>query len=283
MKKRLPTIILVFAFFVGLCILLYPAVSDFINQKHQSRAIESYNEAIAAMNEEQRLAAIAAARAYNEQLFNTPESFYNADEIPGYDELLNLSGNGIMGYVSIEKIRVELPVYHGTSAAVLNTAAGHLKGSSLPVGGENTHCVLSAHRGLPSAKLFTDLDKLEVGDIFTVTVLGETFTYEVDRTRTIEPHDVGGLLTSPGEDYCTLLTCTPYGINTHRLLVRGRRIENIKDKAKIFVTADAYQIDTIIAAPAVAAPMLLILLIKLMLPQKKNRGASDFAKRDSNG
>lgn len=271
MKKRWPTIILLFTFFVGLCILLYPAVSDYINQKHQSRAIETYNSSVSEITEDEKAAYFKAAEDYNNRLFNTADSFYNADKISGYDELLELSEDGIMGYISIDKIRVELPVYHGTSSSVLNSAAGHLKGSSLPIGGKNTHSVISAHRGLPSAKLFTDLDKLDIGDIFTITILGEIFTYEVDRIRTVDPHDVEELLTVRDEDYCTLLTCTPYGVNTHRLLVRGKRIENIKNKSSLYVTADAYQIDTIIAAPAVALPMLLILMIKLIIPRKKQR------------
>lgn len=271
MKKRAPTIILLLTFFAGLCLLLYPAVSDFVNQKRQSRAIEAHSAAVFEMTPEEKNAYFSAAVDYNNRLFNMQGSFYNADDVSGYDDLLNISGNGIMGYVGIEKIRVELPIYHGTSNSILNNAAGHLKGSSLPVGGENTHCVISAHRGLPSAKLFTDLDKLEVGDVFTITVADEVLTYEIDRIRTVDPHDVKELLTEQGKDYCTLLTCTPYGINTHRLLARGRRIENIKEKARLFVTPDAYRIDVIIAAPAVAAPMLLILIIRLMIPHKKRK------------
>ncbi len=271
MKRRLPTIILLSTFLVGLSVLLYPAISDFINQKNQSKAIDNYNELVSIMTDEEKEQYFAKAEEYNKQLYETPGSFYMPDKVEGYEKLLNATENGIMGYLSIDKIRVELPIYHGTSDSVLNIASGHLKGSALPVGGKNTHCIISAHRGLPGAKLFTDLDMLEEGDVFTITVLDRLITYEVDQIRTILPSDEGELLTVAGEDYCTLLTCTPYGINTHRLLVRGKRIENIKEKTIVHVTADAYQIETIIAAPAVAAPILLVLLIKLMLPQKKSK------------
>ncbi len=271
MKGRLTTIILVAVFLVGLSVLLYPAISNFINEKNQSRAIESYSETATGMSDEEKEKFFAVAEDYNKRLFETPGGFFTPESISGYDDVLNLTGNGIMGYISIEKIRIDLPIYHGTEDTVLSVAAGHLEGSSLPVGGENTHCVISAHRGLPSAKLFTDLDRLDVGDIFTITVLDRLITYEIDQIRTVEPNEVGELQIVSDKDYCTLLTCTPYGINTHRLFVRGRRIENIEGKSVIFVTADAFRIETIIVAPAVAAPMLLILLIRLMMPQKKSK------------
>ncbi len=269
MNRRLPTAIIVAIFLVGLSVLLYPAISDFINQKNQSKAIEGYTEVVDAMTEEEKAAYFAAAEEYNKKIFETPRIFFFPDSVEGYDDLLNASDNGIMGYISIDKIRVELPIYHGTSDGVLNIAAGHLKGTSLPIGGPDTHCVISAHRGLPSAKLFTDLDRLEIGDVFTITILDVVITYEVDQIRTVEPDDVSELQISGDKDYFTLLTCTPYGINTHRLLVRGHRIENIKQKTNIYVTSDAYQIDTLISAPAVAVPMLLILLIRLLIPQKR--------------
>lgn len=269
MNRRLPTAIIVAIFLVGLSVLLYPAISDFINQKNQSKAIEGYTEVVGTMTDEEKAAYFAAAEEYNKKIFETPRVFFFPDSVEGYDDVLNASDNGIMGYVSIDKIRVELPIYHGTSDGVLSIAAGHLKGTSLPVGGPDTHCVISAHRGLPSAKLFTDLDRLERGDVFTITILDVVITYEVDQIRTVEPNDVSELQIINDKDYFTLLTCTPYGINTHRLLVRGHRIENIKQKTTIYVTSDAYQIDTLISAPAVAVPMLLILLIRLLIPQKR--------------
>lgn len=271
MKRRWPTIILVLSFFIGLLVLLYPTVSDYINEKNQSKAVEDYNKTLIEMDKELQQQLLEAAKQYNKRLFETENVFYYPDAVEGYDEILDAAGHGVMGYLSIDKIRVELPIYHGTSSSVLNVAVGHLKGTSLPVGGENTHCVLSAHRGLPSAKLFTDLDMLEIGDVFTITVLDEVITYQVDQIRIIRPTEAGDLQLIPGGDYCTLLTCTPYGINTHRLLVRGKRIENLKEKPIIYITADAFQIESIIAAPAVAAPMLLVLLVKLMLPKRKKK------------
>lgn len=285
MNRRLPTAIIVAVFFVGLSVLLYPAISDFINQKHQSTAIKGYTELAGTMTEEEKQAYFDAAYEYNRLLAETPRAFFFPDSVEGYDHLLNAAGNDIMGYISIDKIRVELPIYHGISNEVLNIAAGHLKGTSLPVGGESTHCVISAHRGLPSAKLFTDLDKLETGDVFTITILDLVLTYEVDQIRTIEPDDASELQIFPDKDYVTLLTCTPYGINTHRLLVRGKRIENIKERVKLYIEADAFRIDTIIAAPAVAVPMLLILLIRLLIPQKhkgKTQIVNDLMKGEDN-
>ncbi len=187
-----------------------------------------------------------------------------------YLELLNVSGLGIMGYIEIPEISVRLPVYHGTDESVLQIAVGHLEWSSLPVGGESSHCVLSGHRALPSAKLFTDLDKLREGDIFMLRVLDEVLTYEVDKISIVEPSQVSALQVIEGEDLCTLVTCTPYGINTHRLLVRGHRIENIAESRSIRVTADAIQIEPLIVAPIVAVPILLLLLVLLLLPKRPN-------------
>ena len=195
--------------------------------------------------------------------FGASDPLYDYQKISGYNDILNVSNVGIMGYITIEKLGVELPVYHGTSSDVLNIACGHLEGTSLPVGGQNSHCVLSAHRGLPRAKLFTDLDKMECGDTFTITVLNKTITYQVDQIKIVNPDEVRNLTIEEGKDRCTLLTCTPYGVNTHRLLVRGTRIENAKPM--IYVTSDAYKIDSIVATPIVAAPILLILLIYLLV------------------
>lgn len=199
------------------------------------------------------------------------------EEKAEYESMLNVDSNGIMGYVEIPKINCSLPIYHGTTASVLQTAIGHLEWTSLPVGGESTHCVLSGHRGLPSAKLFTNLDKLNEGDIFMLRVMDEVLTYEVDQILIVEPQQVEALRIVEGQDYCTLVTCTPYGINTHRLLVRGHRIENVKKANKARVAADAIQIEPLIVAPAIATPMLLLLLVILLLPRqrKKNHGGDD--------
>lgn len=270
MKKNLSTIILVAIFFVGLSVLLYPTISDYVNSKTQSRAVANYDATVSEMKEEDFDEMFRQAELYNERLAGNPDAFYQPDQIEGYQDLLNIGGTGIMGYVSIEKIKVELPIYHGTDEGVLQIAAGHLEGTSLPTGGEGTHCVLSAHRGLPSAKLFTNIDELEVKDTFNITVLDRTMTYEVDQIRIVEPQEVDELKIVEGEDYCTLLTCTPYGINSHRLLVRGRRIAT-PDGAKIFVANEAYKIDPLIVTPIVAAPMLLILLIVLLVKYRKKK------------
>ena len=182
-----------------------------------------------------------------------------------------MNGAGIMGYIDIDAIGVELPVYHGTDPSVLNIAVGHLQGSSLPVGGESTHCVLSAHRGLPSARLFTDLDRLKEGDTFTLSVLNRLLTYEIDQILIVKPEEVDALAIEPGQDLCTLVTCTPYGINTHRLLVRGHRVETVKERAPVVVTADAVRVAAWKVALAVAAPLLLaFVLAALVLPRRRD-------------
>ena len=275
MKKHLSSIILVAVFLVGLLILLYPAISDYVNSKNQSRAIATYDNVLANMEEKDYSAFFEAAEDYNARLLEDPIHFYAPDYVEGYWETLDITGTGIMGYIDIDKIKVELPIYHGTSDQVLNVAVGHLEGSALPIGGVGNHIVLSAHRGLPSATLFTDLDELKIGDTFTITVLDRLLTYEVNQILIVEPTEVSSLLPSPGRDYCTLVTCTPYGINTHRLLVRGKRIENLKEKPVIFVPADMMQIDPIIVTPAIAAPILLVLLIVLMVKYRKRKDEGD--------
>ena len=224
MKKNRSTIILILIFLVGLSVMLYPTVSDYVNQRHQSRALASYDETVNEMSDADYTAYFEAADAYNQRLAATPNSFFTPEQVSGYDETLDVSGTGIMGYITIPRIGVELPVYHGTSDGVLQVAAGHLEGSSLPIGGENSHAVISAHRGLPSASLFTDLDKLELGDHFLIHVLDETLAYEVDDIQVVEPEDTESLAVEPDEDLVTLLTCTPYGVNSHRLLVQGHRV-----------------------------------------------------------
>lgn len=269
MKKRnLSTLILILVFLVGLGILLYPSVSNWWNSRVQSRAIVDYDAVVANQSKEDYDEEFAKADAYNQALSKLSSPLMNYDQIEGYEEILNVTGTGIMGYIEIPRINVKLPIYHGTSDAVLNVAVGHLEGTSLPVGGSGTHCVLSAHRGLPSAKLFTNLDKVEEGDTFTITVLDRLLTYEVDQIRIVEPQEVNELDIVPGEDYVTLLTCTPYGINTHRLLVRGHRIDNAEEN-EIIIRNEAYELDSTMLAPVVAAPLLVILLIILLVKYRK--------------
>ncbi len=282
MKKKsnpVTTILLFVVLIAGLSLLLYPSVSDYWNSFHQTRAIASYAENVADLDVEKYEELWNAAYAYNESLLARDTGFaLSAEQKEEYTALLDVSGLGVMGYIEIPEINCSLPIYHGTDEAVLQVAIGHLEWSSLPVGGESSHCVLSGHRGLPSAKLFTHLDKLQEGDIFILRVLDEILTYEVDQILIVEPQQTGSLQIIEGEDYCTLVTCTPYGINTHRLLVRGHRIENIEESRSIRITADALQIEPLLVAPIVAAPILLLLLILLLLPSKKtssNGGDSD--------
>ena len=273
MKKHLSTIILIFVFLIGLSLLLYPSLSNYWNSFHASRAIATYAEQAANLEEDTCSELLAAAESYNDALPSRENTFSLSDaENETYQSLLNIGGTGIMGYIEIDSLDVSLPIYHGTDEAVLQIAVGHLDWSSLPVGGESTHCVLSGHRGLPSAKLFTNLDKLTEGDTFVLRVLDEVLTYEVDQILIVEPHETDALRIVLGEDLCTLVTCTPYGVNTHRLLVRGHRVENSPEALTVHVTADALQIEPIIVAPLIAAPILLVLLIALLLPRRgKNR------------
>ncbi len=268
-KRKWPTFLLLSLFFVGLSVMLYPSLANYWNSRTQSQAIVDYESLLNNISKEDYTELFLQAEAYNKALGELKFPLLDYNQVPDYHDILNLNGNGMMGYATIPKIGIELPLYHGTSAAVLNVAIGHLQGSSLPAGGASTHAVISAHRGLPSAKLFTDLDKLEIGDVFTLTILDRTLTYQVDQIRIVEPSDVSFLEIEEGKDYCTLLTCTPYGVNTERLLVRGSRIETIEHRT-IYVTADGYQIDTLIVTPIVALPILFVLmLIVLFKPVKK--------------
>ena len=265
MRKNLSTIILILIFLVGLSVMLYPSVSDAVNRKHQSRAVADYAEKVEQLSDADYQTYFDAADAYNRQLNTTPNAFYKPDLVSGYAQTLDISGTGIMGYITIPKISVKLPIYHGTDEGVLQVAAGHLEGSSLPVGGAGTHAVISAHRGLPSAKLFTNLDELEVGDRFTITVLNRVLTYEVDQISIVLPTEVDQLLPTEGMDYVTLMTCTPYGINTHRLLVRGKRVETTESQKHIRVAADVFRIEPIIVAAILAIPMLLAALVGVLV------------------
>ena len=275
MKKNKSTIILILVFFVGLSVMLYPTISDYVNQLHQTRAVANYAADVDKLSDADYTAYFEAADAFNAQIAADPDALYFPDRFPSYESTLDVTGTGIMGYITIEKIGVELPIYHGTSDAVLQVAAGHLEGTSLPVGGASTHAVISAHRGLPSAKLFTNLDQLEVGDTFTITVLDRTLTYEVDNISIILPTEPDSLKVSEGKDYITLMTCTPYGINTHRLLVRGRRITTPDKLKHIRVTSDAIKIEPILTAPIMALPLLLVLLFWLLFAPRKRSSAKD--------
>ena len=275
-KENLFTIILVAALVVGVCLLLYPSFADYWNSFHQSRAVMSYAETVANMNEEEYERILNDAKAYNSRLAQNGFKWVMTDEEKeAYRRELDVSGTGVMGYIRIQKIDVLLPVYHGTEESILQTSIGHLEQTSLPTGGENTHCMLSGHRVLPSARLFSDVDKLREGDTFTLTVLKETLTYEVDHIWIVEPNDLSHLQIEEGEDLCTLITCTPYGINTHRLLVRAHRIGNANGSA--MVTADAIQIRPVFIAPFLAIPLLLLLLGYMLVSTAiKNRKSMDL-------
>lgn len=266
----LSTLILILVLITGLSLLIYPSFSNMWNQRYATHAIEGYAEQIMTIDTEEYDRIWQAAVDYNktlpgrESIWEIPE-----EERALYKSLLLVGSEKIMGYVDIPGIDVELPIYHGTEDSVLQVAIGHLEWSSLPVGGESTHCVMSGHRGLPSARLFTDLDKMAVGDIFMLHVLDETLTYEVDQIRIVEPHETEELLIQEGKDLCTLFTCTPYGVNSHRLLVRGHRIENMEEAQIVRVTADAMIVEKLVVAPFVLAPILLVMLIVLLIQTSK--------------
>lgn len=271
MKKRLSTFLFSVALFAGLVLLLYPTFSDWWNSFHQSRAITDYTQEIANMDNAKYEQFLREAREYNEALTKRIGARFmlSEEELLEYNAVLDVSGTGIMGYIEIPVLQTKLAVYHGTSDAVLASGVGHIEGSSLPVGGESTHCVLSGHRGLPSAKLFTNLDQLVEGDLFLLHTLDETLTYEVDQIRIVEPREIGDLYIEEGMDYCTLVTCTPYSINTHRLLVRGQRIETKKVAGTARVSADAIQIEPLLVAVFVAILISMILLAALFLQTRK--------------
>lgn len=270
-KRSWLTLLLVLAFLTGLGLVTYPWFSDYWNSFHQSRAIMGYADQVSKMDKGEYEAIINSANHYNAQLSQSGMRWtLNDEEKANYNKELAFEDSGIMGYISIPVINIDLPIYHGTSDDVLQTAIGHLEGSSLPVGGEGTHTLLSGHRGLPSAKLFTDLDKMTEGDVFTVTVLDETVTYEVDQIRIVEPTDLSSLVIEPGKDYCTLITCTPYGVNTHRILVRGHRIANIDGDAEVL--AEAMQVRPIYITPFLALPIVILLVAVVLIKSKMNNG-----------
>lgn len=279
MKKNrgnsMTTLFLVLMFFAGLSLLLYPTVSNYWNSLHQSRAIAAYVEQVAQIDNETFDQLREQARAYNRTLVGKAYRYdMTRQEREEYLGLLNVSENGIIGYIEIPDIHCELPIYHGTDADALQVGVGHIEGSSLPVGGESTHCAISGHRGLPSAKLFSDLDKLTVGDRFILRVLDDTLTYEVDQVHTVLPEEMDELEIVEGEDYCTLVTCTPYGINTHRLLVRGHRVENSTDKEPARVATDETRTEPLgkisILLPVLVFAILPMLLL-VFLPSKRKK------------
>ncbi len=265
-KKKGPsisTIILVLILVAGVGIFLYPFVSDWWNSMHATRAIAGYVDAVADMSGQEKEDMINAARAYNEKLPNGVNFNLTDGEYAEYESLLDITGTGIMGYVQITAIGVNLPVYHSVDEGVLQIAVGHIPGSSLPVGGERTHAILSGHRGLPSAKLFSDLDQMVEGDTFTLNIMDQTITYMVDQIRIVLPEETDELAITDGKDYCTLVTCTPYGINTHRMLVRGKRIDNII--GEVVVVSEAVRIPNYIVAPAICIPLLFIILLIMLI------------------
>lgn len=275
MKKDKTSFILVLFFFIGLAILFYPALSNYTNRKLQSKAITHYEDLLDNIEKEDLDNYFDEAIEYNEELQKLRSPFIDYDMLPGYDDILNVDGNGMIGYVIIDKIHVELTLYHGTSSHTLNSSAGLLEGSSFPTGTVGTHSVILAHRGLPSSKLFTDLDKLELGDTFKVRVYNKVFTYEVDQIKIIKPDEIDNIRIDENEEYVTLMTCTPYGINTHRLLVRGKRVENAKESP--YVSTEAFKVDKVIVCSVMFLPLLVIWMILIAFkPREKNINYKDL-------
>ena len=275
-KKKKGTVILVLLMILilllGVGIIAYPTFADWWNSMHQSRAIAAYVDKVNEADDAELEAILNAAQAYNAALLRKENPYLMTEQDKAnYLSQLDIIDNGVMGYLQIESIGVNLPIYHTTDESVLQVAIGHIDWSSLPVGGESTHCLLSGHRGLPSARLFTDLPNLQPGDRFTITVLRQTLTYQVDQIRTVEPHEVAELTTVSGKDYCTLITCTPYGINTHRLLVRGVRVENDEEAPVVVITGEAVRIPNYITIPAVGIPMLFLFLTFSVILTRKRR------------
>ena len=277
MKKkwmsRLMTLLIVVVFVAGLSFLLYPTVSNLWNQAHQSRAIATYTEQVEKLDDSSNKEMLKAARKYNKQLLKKADHWkLSKKDKKKYESLLDVSGTGIMGYIEIPKIACSLPVYHGTDEGALQIAIGHLEGSSLPVGGKSSHCVLSGHRGLPSARLFTDLDQMEEGDTFILNILGHKLAYEVDQIKVVLPEEMSDLEIQEGKDLCTLVTCTPYGINTHRLLVRGHRVKYVETKVQEQREVSKPKTDTRpVIAGAVAGVVVLFIIIFAVRRRRKHR------------
>ncbi len=274
MKKHLPAIIAVLVIIAGLSLLLYPTVSNYVHSLQHRRVIANYEKKVSELNPEDYKELLDSAVEYNRKLAeNSTHLLYLTDEErQEYERQLDLTGTGVMGYIRIPSVDIFLPIYHGTEDTVLQRGVGHLEGSSLPVGGESVHTILSGHRGLPSSKLFTDIDKLEEGDIFTIKVLNETLTYEVDQILTILPTELSSLRIEEGHDYCTLMTCTPYGVNTHRLLIRGHRIPTpVGSDAESPARTVGEKVGPLVILGAAAAIILPVFLIVLAIRYKKKR------------
>lgn len=275
MKKKsdiLVTVIFIFIFLLGLGIMLYPAFSNWWNSRVQSRAIASYDRAVGQMDNSYKIKLLEIAEEYNKALSELSSPLSDYAQIEGYEDILDITGTGIMGYITIPKSDIFLPIYHGTSPEVLNVAVGHLQGSSIPIGGKDRHAVISAHRGLPSAKLFTDIDKLVEDDTFTITILDEILTYEVDDIKIVLPYETNHLNVIPDMDCVTLMTCTPYGINTHRLLVRAHRIDTVEiSEHNVRVPADAVQADQFEILTILVIPVFILLVLYWSLSGKKNK------------
>lgn len=264
------SVVLVVMFIVGLTLLIYPSFSNYINTRHSLKSVDAYQKSVNMMDQDEVNKIISEAEKYNQSLINNSSRYQMTDaEIEEYNSILDITGTGIMGYITIPDIDVELPIYHGTDNSVLSVGTGHLEGSSLPVGGKGSHAVITGHRGLPQAKLFTDLPKLQIGDTFQITVFNRTLFYEVDQILTVLPDEVESLEIDPQQDYVTLVTCTPYGINSHRLLVRGHRIDNPES----VVSAEAGQIDKRIVAAYTCIPILLVVLVLLFIKGQRRRKA----------
>ena len=259
-KKSKSNILLALVFLAGLSFLLYPVVSNYLNTRMQSGVVSGYQEYVQTTNTEEHLRMISQAKQYNEDLLSLPKGFAMTEEQKAvYNSLLNLSGSGMMGYLEIPCIDVTLPIYHGTEEDVLQQAIGHIEWSSLPVGGESTHCVVSGHRGLPTADLLTHIDRMRLGDRFYLNVLGQTLEYQVDAINVVLPSDTSLLTIEEGRDYVTLLTCTPYGINSHRLLVRGSRILDGKPTSGTVILTDEIEEISLVYVIPVALILLVVL------------------------
>lgn len=270
-KKHISTIIIALIFLAGLGFLLYPTVSNLWNRAHQSHAIATYTKQVEKLDDSQNKEMLKAARKYNKSLLKKSDHWkLSKKDKKKYESLLDVSGTGIMGYIEVPKIDCSLPIYHGTDEGALQIAIGHLEGSSLPVGGKSTHCVLSGHRGLPSARLFTDLDQMEEGDVFVLNVLGRKLAYEVDQIKVVLPDEMSDLEIVQGKDLCTLVTCTPYGINTHRLLVRGHRTKYIEETV-VRVQKEAEKKETGIWLLASGGAVFLIIIIIVVVKRRRKR------------
>lgn len=276
MKDHKITMLMILFFFIGLLVFFYPTLSNYYNEKNQSRTIYNYENILKNTNQIDFEKVKNDAIEYNKKLSKLKEPLLTYDTLKNYKNLLNINNDGMMGYLTIDKIKVELPIYHTVSETVLNSSVGHLEGTSLPIGGKGTHSVLSAHRGLPSAKLFTELDKLEIGDTFKITILDETHVYKVDKISIVKPNDRNELKINKDNDYITLLTCTPYGINTHRLLVRGERIQG--DIKKDYITTEGFKVNRLIVMPIIALPIIALLLIVLLIKPVKRVNINKYEK-----